>query len=84
MKWIQSYNNLVQAIVIGVETLLCGIVFVLFYEITDHTSWGKVLNAPRMQIGLTLLLCDVFSGMARSVWVCNRLCYALQIVAGDG
>ncbi len=80
MKWIQSYNNLVQAIVIGVETLLCGLVFVLFYEITDHTSWGKVLNAPRMQIVLTLMLCYVLCGMQRSVWVCKRLVYAYQIV----
>ena len=80
MKWMQPHNSLIQAIVIGMEALLCGIVFELFYEMTDHTSWGKALNAPKMQIVLTLMLCYVLCGMQRSVLLYKRLVYAYQIV----
>ena len=81
MKWTQPHNSLIQAIVIGMEALLlCGIVFELFYEMTDHTSWGKALNAPKMQIVLTLMLCYVLCGMQRSVLLYKRLVYAYQIV----
>lgn len=80
MKWMQSYNSLVQAIVIGMETLFCGIVFGLFCKLADPASLEKMLHAPKMQIMLTLMLCYALCGMQRSVLLHKRLVYAYQIV----
>ncbi|HIZ00843.1 MAG TPA: undecaprenyl-phosphate glucose phosphotransferase [Candidatus Bacteroides merdipullorum] len=76
----QSYNQLVEVTVITLETLLCGAAFQLFCLLLDNTHWAKVLNAPKLQIVLTLMLCYLLCSAQRSVMLYKRKVYAYQIV----
>ena len=76
----QSYNKLVEVTVVALETLLCGAAFELFCLLLDDTHWEKVLNAPKMQIVLTLMLCYLLCSAQRSGLLYKRKVYAYQIV----
>ncbi len=80
MVRMQSYNKLVEVTVIALETLLCGAAFELFCLLLDDTHWEKVLNAPKLQIVLTLMLCYLLCSAQRSVMLYRRKVYAYQIV----
>lgn len=77
----QSYNRLVCVTVIALETLLCGAAFELFCLLLEGTHWGKAMNAPKLQIILTLMLCYLLCSMQRSVILYRRKVYAYQIVS---
>ena len=72
MVRMQSYNKLVEVTVIALETLLCGAAFELFCLLLDDTHWEKVLNAPKLQIVLTLMLCYLLCSAQRSVMLYRR------------
>lgn len=76
----QSYGRLVKTSVIIGDTLLCGLIFNLFCIFLKNTLWEKVLDAPRAQIILTLMLCYVLCNIQRAVIVYKRKIYAYQIV----
>lgn len=81
MVRMQSYNRLVNVTVIALETLLCGAAFELFCFLLEGTHWQKVLNAPKGQIVLTLMLGYLLCSMQRSVILYKRKVYAYQIVS---
>lgn len=79
MVRMQSYNKLIEVTVIALETVLCGVAFEGFCLLLSGTHWEKVLNAPKLQIVLTLMLCYLLCSMRRSVMLYKRKVYAYQI-----
>lgn len=80
MSKVQSYKNWVEVTVILLETLLCGAAFDFFCFLFKDTHWEKVLNAPKLQVVLTLMLCYLLCSVQRSVMLYRRKVYAYQIV----
>lgn len=76
----QSYGKWVKATVIAGDTLLCGLIFDLFCLFLKDTPWEKVMDAPKAQIILTLMLCYALCSVKRSVILYRRKVYAYQIV----
>ena len=75
-----SYNRLVNATVIGGETLLCGGLFYLMQHIIVENRWAPELTISEMQIMLTLMLCYALCALQTGVVLYKRKAYAFQIL----
>ena len=76
-------NRLVSASVIALETLLVGVVFLLFCVIDTHKSLGELLQwgSSETQIALVLLLCYALSSSSNGVILHRRSVRTGQVVA---
>ena len=75
-----SYNQWVNAFIVGCETLLTEGLFYIYYLLIEHTSWHKILSAPMMQILLIIMLCYFIAAVQVGVVLYKRKAYAYQIV----
>lgn len=75
-----AYNSWVSFFIVTCETLITGGLFYLLYLTTEDTPWHKILQAPHLQVILTVMLCYFVSAMQIGVVLYRRKVYAYQIL----
>lgn len=75
-----AYNSWVSFFIVTCETLITGGLFYLLFLTTEDTPWHKILQAPHLQIILTVMLCYFVSAMQAGVVLYRRKVYAYQIL----
>lgn len=62
-----AYNSWVSFFIVTCETLITGGLFYLLFLTTEDTPWHKILQAPHLQVILTVMLCYFVSAMQAGV-----------------
>ena len=62
-----AYNSWVSFFIVTCETLITGGLFYLLFLTTEDTPWHKILQAPHLQVILTVMLCYFVSAI-RLAW----------------
>ena len=75
-----AYNSWVSFFIVTCETLITGGLFYLLFLTTEDTPWHKILQAPHLQVILTVMLCYFVSAMQAGVVLYRRKVYAYQIL----
>lgn len=75
-----AYNSWVSFFIVTCETLITGGLFYLLFLTTEDTPWHKILQAPHLQVILTVMLCYFVSAMQAGVELYRRKVYAYQIL----
>lgn len=75
-----AYDRWVSFFIVTCETLITGGLFYLLFLTTEDTPWHKILQAPHLQVILTVMLCYFVSGMQIGVVLYRRKVYAYQIL----
>ena len=75
-----AYNSWVSFFIVTCETLITGGLFYLLFLTTEDTPWHKILQAPHLQVILTVMLCYFVSAMQIGVVLYRRKVYAYQIL----
>ena len=75
-----AYDRWVSLFIVTCETLITGGLFYLLFLTTEDTPWHKILQAPHLQVILTVMLCYFVSAMQAGVVLYRRKVYAYQIL----
>lgn len=76
-----AYDRWVSLFIVTCETLITGGLFYLLFLTTEDTPWHKILQAPHLQVILTVMLCYFVSAMQAGVVLYRRKVYAYQILS---
>lgn len=76
-----AYDRWVSLFIDTCETLITGGLFYLLFLTTEDTPWHKILQAPHLQVILTVMLCYFVSAMQAGVVLYRRKVYAYQILS---
>lgn len=75
-----AYDRWVSLFIVTCETLITGGLFYLLFLTMEDTPWHKILQAPHLQVILTVMLCYFVSAMQIGVVLYRRKVYAYQIL----
>ena len=75
-----SYNRLIGTFVIVTETMICGVLFILFSWLRKGELWDGMHNTYSIQIALTLMLCYLLSAVHSGVVLHRRNVHPFQIL----
>lgn len=76
----KSYRNIAFTFILIIESIICGVLFYLFSVFTDNTAWQKIMNAPRIQVTIIVVMIYALCVAANGIVVYDRKAYLYEVV----
>lgn len=76
-----NYNSFISSVLIGTETLICGILFWYITQYVEETRWAKLILASDIQIVFTVMLIFALCDVAVGIVLFKRKVFAFEIIS---
>ncbi len=76
-----NYNSFISSVLIGTETLICGILFWCITQYAEGTRWAKLILASDIQIVFTVMLIFALCDTAVGIVLFKRKVFAFEIIS---
>ena len=75
----KTYKNMAFTFIMVCETIMCGLLFYAFSHYTDNTAWEKVMDAPKIQVTVVIMMIYAASVAINDIVVYDRQAYLYEV-----